>query len=92
MRIAVVLFILLAFTGCQMKPSADAPPKRTSHEVDRILSEMELGNIAFNSPSSMNLHDSATIVLVLSIDTPIEELMRRIEEVGQKNGRENQDL
>jgi hypothetical protein len=54
--------------------------------VDDILKNMQLGAIAFNVPSSMNLEDSALLHLVLSLTKQVEELKKLIEEKGRKEG------
>lgn len=54
--------------------------------VDRILEKLRLGNIAFNTPKSMNLHNTAVIQLLLGATTPISELKRFVEEEGEKVG------
>lgn len=54
--------------------------------IDRILEQLEFGNIAFNVPKTMNLRDTALIQLVLSLGTPIDDLKQMIEAVGEKEG------
>jgi len=54
--------------------------------VDDILKNMQLGTIAFNVPSSMNLEDTALLHLVLSLTKQVEELKKLIEEKGRKEG------
>ncbi len=54
--------------------------------VDRILERMEPANIAFNSPKSMNLHDTAVIQLLLGVETSIKELKQLVEAEGEKAG------
>lgn len=63
-----------------------APSLDTLAAVDRILERMELGNIAFNTPKSMNLYDTAVIQLLLGVETSIEELKRLVEAEGEKAG------
>ncbi|MCF6219464.1 MAG: hypothetical protein L3J94_12100 [Gammaproteobacteria bacterium] len=49
-------------------PEVATPPKEDPLQaIDRVLERMELGNIAFNAPKTMNLHDSAFIHLVLCL-------------------------
>jgi hypothetical protein len=57
-----------------------------SFVIDRILESMDLGNIAFNTPESMNLEETATIQLKLSSAASIDELKRAIEVPGPKEG------
>jgi hypothetical protein len=54
--------------------------------IERLLEKMQLGNIAFNVPSAMNLHKTAMIQLVLSLQKPIDELKQMIEAEGEKQG------
>jgi hypothetical protein len=54
--------------------------------VDQHLESMQLGNIAFNAPTSMNLNESTVIKLLLAVKTPIEELKQLVEEKGEKVG------
>ena len=83
-------FALLVMTilvgGCAHSEKAalpDPPPLRPEPsppgEVDKLLDQMDLANVAFNVPQSMNLYDTATVELALSLDTPIEELQREID-------------
>jgi hypothetical protein len=65
---------------------APAPPEKSLEAVDRILDKMQFGNIAFNVPSAMNLRDTASIQLMLSLITPTEELKKMIEAEGLKEG------
>lgn len=68
------------------KEEAASPNEAAFQAVDRIIKNMEIGNIVFNVPASMNLQDTATIQLILSLSKPIEELKRLIEVQGQKEG------
>jgi|CXWL01.1.fsa_nt_gi hypothetical protein len=54
--------------------------------IDRILEQLEFGNIAFNTPSSMNLHNTAVIQLMLGLTTSPDELKRMVEAEGEKVG------
>ena len=66
-----------------------APPEPMSDRfdvIDRILESLEIGNIAFNAPGSMNLHDTTMIQLMLGLATPIDELKQMIEAEGEKEG------
>lgn len=55
-------------------------------EVDEILEGMDLGAIAFNTPESINIEDSAQIQLILSFKESMEELKNEIAEEGKKEG------
>jgi hypothetical protein len=52
---------------------------------DDVVKEMDWGNIAFNTPSKMNLRDKATIQLVLSLTHGIDELSHMITAKGEKD-------
>jgi hypothetical protein len=63
------------------------PPRPNIHaEVDRILEAMPLGNVAYNTPSSMRCDEKAKIQLLLSPRTAIEELKKKISGLGEKVG------
>lgn len=66
------------------------PPTKLPHDpiaaIDRMLENMDFGNIAFNAPNSMNLYDTSVIQLKLSLATPIDELKLMIEAEGAKEG------
>ncbi len=79
----------MAQTSSIAPPPAMAPPPPKEdplQAIDRILERMELGNIAFNTPKTINLHDSAFIHLVLGVERTIEDIKRMIEEEGEKVG------
>jgi hypothetical protein len=48
--------------------------------IDKILSGMELGNIAFNVPPSMSLEKAETVVLLLSPKQSVAELEQKLHE------------
>lgn len=47
-------------------PPSPSPGGTPGSNIDAILSRMEVGEIAFNVPPSMRLHEAQTIVLLLS--------------------------
>jgi hypothetical protein len=53
---------------------------------DQILANLPLGNIAFNTPATININDTVSIQLILSLSKPVEELKRMIEAEGDKQG------
>jgi len=55
-------------------------------KVDKLLSKMEFGAIAFNSPSNVNISDFFQIQLLLSLSETIEELKQKIVKGGEKSG------
>ncbi|MFM2002748.1 MAG: hypothetical protein RI963_2174 [Planctomycetota bacterium] len=72
-----------------IKPPSQAPSSALADHfraIDEILASLEWGNIAFNTPQSMNLGDTAIIQLVLGLDTEIEDLKQKIEAKGEKEG------
>lgn len=54
--------------------------------IDQLLEQMEWGRIAFNSPDSINVKDSAVIHLVLGVAQEMDELKQRIEAEGERVG------
>ena len=67
-------------------PAPPPPPPDRLSAIDRLLEGLEIGNIAFNAPRSMNFHDTAIIQLMLGLATPVDELKRMIEAEGEKEG------
>jgi hypothetical protein len=62
------------------------PQKAPPGTIDQILEKLEIGNVAFNVPKTMNFHDTAVIQLMLSLKTQTDELKRMIEAAGEKVG------
>lgn len=77
-------------TGIGMIGSGSAPqassPNNSSDEdlsdVDRRLADLPLGNIAFNTPESIPLGESARIELLVSMKEAEEELRRAVRAAG----------
>ncbi len=71
-----------------VRPHSQVPSSALADHfrIDEILASLEWGNIAFNTPQSMNLGDTAIIQLVLGLDTKIEDLKQKIEATGKKEG------
>jgi hypothetical protein len=67
---------------------AASDPAPAATDVDRILASLKLGNIAYNTPSSMRCDEKTKIQLLLSPRKPIEELKRKISALGDKAGEE----
>ncbi|MBC8376632.1 MAG: hypothetical protein H8E26_11360 [FCB group bacterium] len=65
------------------KESSNAAP---SNELDRLLAEMEFASIAFNTPKNINIDESPTIQLILSLSETIEELEQSIAIEGERIG------
>jgi hypothetical protein len=72
------------------KPLVEREPATTEGEpadaIDRILAKLKSGNIAFNAPKTMNLHQTTVIQLVLGLKKSIEDLKQMIEAPGEKEG------
>ena len=69
-----------------MQPSEQETVKTELSPVDLILHTMQLGNIAFNEPTSMYLDETVRIQLILGIKQTIEELKQNIKvEIEKKH-------
>ncbi len=75
-------FLFLGIKTNSMAPPLPPPPDN----IDKLLNEMELGAIAFNAPTNINIDDSAQVQLLLSLAETIEELKQSIAEEGEKVG------
>ena len=56
------------------------------NNVDRLLGEMKWGRIVFNAPADINIDDSPTIQLILSLTETVEKLKQSITGEGEKIG------
>ncbi len=66
------------------QPETEAPPPDTSTTaVDQILSQLVLGNLAFNAPEKINIEDTVSIRVALSPDQGAAAVGARIEEPGR---------
>lgn len=87
---ALAATLALMFTAEYKVKHGAHPPSRTPASgadlIDQLLERLEFGNIAFNAPGSVNLHETAVIELKLSMAKPMEELKRTIEAQGVKEG------
>jgi hypothetical protein len=63
-----------------------SPPPPIPSVIDDILQTLELGNIAFNSPRTLQRGHSSVIHLVLSATESVEKLKDLITEAGEKEG------
>ena len=61
-----------------------APPSDAYASVDRALAALNTANIAFNTPDKINLHETAQIELLLSLQKTAAELSATIQSAGQK--------
>jgi hypothetical protein len=67
-------------------PVNPIPTVRLRDQVDLELNKLRRGNIAFNAPTTLALGGSAQVQLVLSARDSIQELKKRITEIGEKRG------
>lgn len=68
-------------------PIEPSPPEPTSlAAIDKIIEKLEFGNIAFNTPTNLQLGEMATIELLLSPQTLIEQLQNMVNEAGRTEG------
>jgi len=58
----------------------------STKNVDDALSQLALGNVAFNSPGKINIEDTVSIKVVLSPNETRAALMNRVDEPGEKIG------
>lgn len=65
-------------------PPSDLP--RSEKSLDQLLQEMEIGAIAFNAPSRLNISDSQQIQLLLSLSEPMEQLQEQVQASGETIG------
>lgn len=88
---AVAFFINYSMIG-MMRTSRPMPDRTSNYiqikidAVDRALAEMGFGSIAFNTPITLNINDTASIQLLLSLAASTEELKKRISDEGNKVG------
>jgi hypothetical protein len=68
-----------------LRPEPDPRAEVFGH-VDRLLDEQPLASVAFNTPNSLRLHESAEIELLLSLQESIEELEAQVAQVGEREG------
>lgn len=54
--------------------------------LEETAAGIKFGNIAYNTPTEMNVEDTAIVELKLSLDTAIEDLKKHIEAQGDREG------
>ena len=90
LTVIILIFTMVFFMTIAAPPSRSRhlvkPPKDQLGAIDGILEKLAVGNIAFNAPQTMNLHNTALIQLKLGLTTPMEDLKRLIEAEGEKEG------
>ena len=87
--LSTVSFLLPLDMDSMAPPMTElSPPKHILREsaVDRVLNQLNLGNIAFIVPHTMEMDKTENIQLVLSLDQSIEELKSTIQASGIKEG------
>ena len=63
---------------------AREPVSTSTETVDEVLSQLVLGNVAFNSPEKINIEDTVSIKVVLSPNEAEAVLLDRVDEPGTK--------
>jgi hypothetical protein len=67
------------------QPETEAPtPDTSTTAVDQILSQLVLGDVAFNAPEKINIEDTVSIRVALSPDQGAAAVSARIEEPGKR--------
>lgn len=77
-ELAVVILVIGILAAIAIPQLDKAKSVRSGNETDLFLSKLAVGQIAFNSPDSMELGEVKTINLLLSLNKTIEELAREI--------------
>jgi hypothetical protein len=86
--------------GAPTPPPAAAPPpgpdgngapeppteKSLLEKVDERLASLPRGSVAFNTPSTLELGESAEVELLLSLRQSVERLKKQVAEVGEREG------
>ena len=57
-----------------------------SSAIDEALDDLELANVAFNSPRTMRLNEPVVIQLLLSGGRTIDELQEELDAIGEEEG------
>lgn len=80
--IIVILFVMLMQVGGKLEPSPNTDPNlppTSTQVIDKIVKELEWGNIVFNAPTSMRFKEKETIELLLSHSVSIQEIRTQLE-------------
>lgn len=67
-------------------PKPTVPVATSTALVDEIVGQLQLGNIAFNTPIALNIEDTVTIHLAISQSAAVPELKKLISENGAVEG------
>jgi hypothetical protein len=71
-------------TAAPVLPVSETPtPDTSTTAVDQILSQLVLGDVAFNAPEKINIEDTVSIRVALSPDQGAAAVSARIEEPGR---------
>ena len=70
--------------GTQTQPGVGTGDRLSA--IDKALAELDLANIAFNSPRTMRLHEPVVIQLLLSGGRTIAELQKELTAIGEEEG------
>ena len=67
------------------------PPETTTpgagyDEFARILKSLPLANVAFNAPTTLQVHEATVIQLLVSLEKPISDLQDELDEAGEQEG------
>ena len=85
--LGTVAIMLLTFSDPKVymaPPPPPAPPSTLLAAIDRLLENLELANIAFNAPATLQAGSSAVVQLLLSTQKSIEELQDIITATGER--------
>lgn len=63
-------------------------PNQPIGTIDSLLNEMEIGAIAFNAPTNINIDGAPVVQLILSHAETVEKLKQSISEAGKRVGAE----
>ncbi len=80
----ILSFSIICFACGQMTTTTGSPPTETTttNDIDAILHNLQLGNIIYNAPTSMNIRETTGIQLMLSVSETIDELKQMITASG----------
>ena len=71
-------------SAAPVQPESETPvPDTSTATVDEILSQLVLGDVAFNAPEKINIEDTVSIRVALSPDQGAAAVGARIEEPGR---------
>jgi hypothetical protein len=82
--IVILLVILMQVGGTpESLPISDPNlPPTSTQVIDKIVKELEWGNIVFNAPTSMRFKETEAIELLLSHSVSIQELRTQLEKAN----------